>query len=103
MLIKLGLKNIEIVAVVDQLSHGIQVTRDSFSSCWFDEANCKDGIIHLESYKKRWNRTTGRFSDVPVKDIHTECADAFRQFGQCNAADKLNKTVSKDIDYTGWG
>lgn len=103
MLIKLGLKNIEIVAVVDQLSHGIQATRDSFSSCWFDEANCKDGIIHLESYKKRWNRTTGRFTDTPVHDIHSECADAFRQFGQCNASDKLNKIVSKDIVFKGWG
>jgi hypothetical protein len=87
MLENLGLKNIEIVPVVADISHGIQATRDAFSSCWFDEAGCKEGIVHLESYKKRWNRTTGRFSDTPVHNIHSEGADAFRQFGQSREED----------------
>lgn len=94
-LIKLGLRNVEVVPVVDQLSHGIQATRDSFSSCYFDETACKDGIIHLESYRKRWNKTTGRFSDQPLKDVHTECADAFRMFGQSHMADRLDKKTAK--------
>ena len=88
-LAKLGLKNIEIVPVVDDISHGIQATRDSFGGCWFDEVNCKEGILHLDSYKKRWNKTTGRFTDTPVHDVHSECADAFRQFGQCYSSDRL--------------
>lgn len=82
MLENLGLKNIEIVPVVADISHGIQATRDVFSSCWFDEAGCKEGIVHLESYRKKWNRTTERFSDTPIHNIHSEGADAFRQFGQ---------------------
>lgn len=85
----LGLKNIEIVPRVDDISHGIQATRDSFSTCWIDDENCKEGIIHLDSYRKRWNNTTARFMDQPVHDIHSECADAFRQFGQCQSANKL--------------
>ena len=82
MLENLGLKNIEIVPVVADISHGIQATRNEFSSCWFDEAGCKEGIVHLESYRKKWNRTTERFSDTPIHNIHSEGADAFRQFGQ---------------------
>lgn len=86
----LGLRNIEIVKRVDDISHGIQATRDSFSSCWFDEEKCKEGIKHLDSYRKKWNTTTGRFMDVPVHDIHSEAADAFRQFGQLTASGKFN-------------
>lgn len=88
-LANLGLKNLEIVPRVDDISHGIQATRDSFSTCWIDEKNCKEGIIHLDSYRKRWNNTTARFMDQPVHDIHSECADAFRQFGQCQSANRL--------------
>jgi len=94
-LTKLGLKNIEIVPRVDDISHGIQATRDSFSSCWFDEVNCKDGIIHLDSYRKRWNNTTGRFMDTPLHDKHSEGADAFRQFGQMLSSERLNPVVKK--------
>ena len=86
----LGRKNIEIVPRVEEISHGIQATRDSFSTCWFDEEKCKEGIIHLESYRKKWNNTTARFMDVPVHDIHSESADAFRQFGQMQQSGKLD-------------
>jgi len=88
-LTKLGLKNFEIVPRVDNISHGIQATRDSFSSCYFDETNCKEGIIHLDNYRKRWNNMTGRFMDLPLHDIHSEGADSFRQFGQCFSSERL--------------
>lgn len=83
MLENLGLKNIEIVERVSELQHGIQKVRDVFGQCWFDETECKAGLIHLESYKKKWNAQTENFTDVPVKhDGHSEAADAFRQFAQ---------------------
>lgn len=82
MLSELGLKNIELVRRVEDISHGIQVTRNAFSTCWFDETGCKEGIIHLESYKKQWSQTNGRHMDTPKHDIHSEAADAFRQFAQ---------------------
>lgn len=96
---KLGLKNIEIVPRVDDISHGIQATRDSFSTCWVDEENCKDGIIHLDSYRKKWNNTTARFMDQPVHDVHSECADAFRQFGQCQSANKLDPKTRVNLRF----
>lgn len=79
---KLGLRNIEVVNRVEELQHGIQAVREMFSTCWFDEAGCKEGLIHLEMYRKKWNQTTQCFSDQPQKDIHTEGADSFRQFAQ---------------------
>lgn len=97
---KLGLKNIEIIDRVSEISHGIQATRDSFSTCWFDENECKEGIKHLDSYRKRWNKTTARFMDDPVHDIHSEGADSFRQFGQLNISGGLDmvKRVSLNFD-----
>lgn len=82
MLVQLGLKNIEIVPRVGDVSHGIQATRNSLAMCWFDEVECKEGILHLDSYKKTWSTTLGRFTDKPRHDVHSEGADAFRQFAQ---------------------
>lgn len=93
MLIRLGL-NKDHISVVDQIgdiSHGIQMTRDKFSTAWFDETHCAAGIIHLDRYRKRWNAQTGRFTDTAVKDVHTEAADAFRQYGQGYSGDPLAK------------
>jgi len=100
MLKNLGLSDIEVVARVREISQGIQAVRDSFSTCWFDEEKCKDGIIHLDSYRKRWNSTAGRFSDTPLHDVHSECADAFRQFGQMNISGKLDNYKHEEINFT---
>ena len=82
MLYELGLRNIEIVPRVDEIQHGIQATRDIFSQCWFDETNCKEGLAHLQQYRKEWNDRQGCWKDKPRHDIHSEAADAFRQFAQ---------------------
>lgn len=92
---KLGLNNIEILPRVDDISHGIQATRDAFATCWIDETECKEGIVHLDSYRKRWNRTTERFTDLPLHDIHSEGADSFRQFGQCCQSERLEPKKKK--------
>jgi len=97
---KLGLKNIEIVPVVDDISHGIQATRNAFATCWFDETECKEGIVHLDRYRKRWNRTTERYMDTPLHDIHSEGADSFRQFGQGYTGERV---AMKPLKFSGWG
>lgn len=71
-----------IVPRTSEINWGIQQTRDAFPTCFFDETACKEGIIHLQGYRKAWNERTARPSDLPLKDIHTEAADAFRQFAQ---------------------
>lgn len=72
----------EIVPRVDDLNHGIQKTRSAFSQCWFDEAGTKKGVAHLAAYRKKWNEQLACWSDQPLKNEHTEAADAFRQFAQ---------------------
>lgn len=100
MIEKLGLNKIVLVPRVDDINHGIQATRDAFSSCWFDETGCKEGIAHLDDYSKRWNGSAGRFMDLPLHDIHSEGADSFRQFAQGYTGEAA-KAVK--INFTGWG
>lgn len=74
---------------IQDINWGIQQARDSFADCWFDETHCKDGLIHLESYRKKWNDRQACWSDEPDKaGGHSEAADAFRQFAQGYEADK---------------
>ncbi len=85
MLENLGLRRIEIVPRVSEIQHGIQATRDFLASCWFDEAGCKEGLVHLENYKKKWNTTLQCWMDEPLHDIHSEASDAIRQAAQHHA------------------
>ncbi len=72
----------EIVPRVGEIQHGIQAVRDVFGQCTFDEAGCKDGLAHLAQYRKKWNAKLGTWSALPLHNIHSEAADAFRQFAQ---------------------
>ncbi len=72
----------EIVPRVSEVLHGIQQVRDIFGQCWFDETHCKAGLEHLAMYRKRWNERVGGWMDEPLHDIHSEAADAIRQFAQ---------------------
>ncbi len=87
----------EIIPRVDEIQHGIQKTRDAFGQCWFDEADCKEGLIHLSLYSKEWNARLGCWRDTPKHDVHSEAADAFRQFAQwrgdpaVRAGQKINR------------
>lgn len=82
MLENLGFKRIEIVPRVSELQHGISATRNYMSSVMIDEEGCKEGILHLDNYRKKFIESTQTFSDEPLKDIHTEGADSFRQAAQ---------------------
>ena len=82
MLEDLGLRNVEIVARIDRVNTGIQMTRDKFASCWFDKTNCDQGLIHLENYRKDWDMRLGTWKDIPRHDKASNAADALRGFAQ---------------------
>lgn len=82
MLENLGLKNVEIVDRISELQHGISATRNYMSSVRIDKDECKEGITHLDNYRKAYNERLQCFSDYPLKDVHTEAADGFRQAAQ---------------------
>ena len=78
-----------VVPRVTELQHGIQQTREAFPSAVFDAEGCKEGLIHLAGYRKSWNEKAGAWSDAPVKNVHTEGADSFRQWAQAKAGIEL--------------
>jgi hypothetical protein len=80
-----------IVPRIEEVNWGIQQTRNVFPMLWFDESHCKEGIAHLESYRKRWNERQAVWSDSPDKaGGHSEAADALRQFAQAYTAGLIN-------------
>lgn len=80
----------EIVPRVDRVIDGIQLARNSFSSCWFDEEGCKEGLVHLASYRKEWDQRLAAWKDEPRHDEHSESADAFRQWAQAKSEGLLH-------------
>ncbi len=95
----------EVLDAIENITWGIQQTRDVFHMLWIDKTWCKEGIIHLDQYKKKFDRTQQRFIDVPLKtDGHSEAADAIRQFGQAYASGALNvrKAGSKQSKRANW-
>lgn len=72
----------EIVPRVDDVSVGIQMTKDRFSSCYFDQEGCADGIAALENYRREWDEQLQVYRQKPLHDWASNYADSFRQFGQ---------------------
>jgi hypothetical protein len=57
---------------------GINGVRATLPNCWFDEAECSEGIRHLKSYRKTWDEIHGVWKDKPRHDQSSHCADALR-------------------------
>lgn len=75
--------NWHIVPRVQTLQHGIDILRQKFPEAWFDEDGCKEGLVHIQEYRKRWNNRLGVWGDEPDKDSpHREAADSLRQWAQ---------------------
>lgn len=80
-----------VVDRIEDINWGIQQTRDVFPLLVFDETECKEGLIHIENYKRRWSEQQQTWMDKPDKTGgHSEAADALRQFAQAYAAGMLN-------------
>lgn len=60
----------------------INMARNIFIYCWFDEAKCAQGIKHLDNYRKEWNATLGQWRNAPRHDDASHGADAFMTFAQ---------------------
>jgi hypothetical protein len=92
----------DVVPRIEDINWGIQQTRDVFPMLYFDETECKDGIDHLDNYKRRWNERQVCWANEPDKTGgHSEAADAIRQFAQAYAGDMINvnKGRMKPIAY----
>lgn len=86
-----------IVPRIDDVTVGIQQTRDKFESCVFDEEGTAEGVAALENYTKKWSEDNQVFGK-PKHDWASNYADAFRQWGQAvpkSPAPKINVPVRR--------
>ena len=81
----------DIVPRIDDVNWGIQQTRAVFPMLVIDSTECKEGVIHLENYRKKWNEQQQIWSREPDKTGgHSEAADALRQFAQAHHNKQIN-------------
>jgi len=57
---------------------GHQSVRAILPRSWFDATKCKEGIKHLENYRKHYSDKLRCFTDRPLHDEHSHGADAMR-------------------------
>ena len=79
----------EIVPRISNLQAGIQQTRDAFGSAIFDETHAGKGLVRVSNYRKRWDKSRGRWHEDPDHNDDSHGADALRQWGQAKASGML--------------
>jgi hypothetical protein len=72
----------DVVPRIEDVTLGIQQTRDIFGGLWMDETECAGLITALESYRKEWNDKQQVWKPTPLHDWSSNYADALRQYGQ---------------------
>lgn len=58
----------------------INSCRPVLVNCWFDEANCSNGITHLDNSRRKWNKMDGMFMKEELHDEASHGNSAFRTF-----------------------
>lgn len=81
-LVSLGVKPIEVVEKIAHEEDGIEMLRQVFPTCYFDEENCERGIEALGSFRYEKDEKRGTFKPKPKSDWSTHACDALRQFAQ---------------------
>lgn len=72
-----GLKTTLLEREID-IQIGIEAVRTMLSIAYIDENKCRHLIKCLENYHKRYNEKTQSYSDTPLHDYTSHCADSVR-------------------------
>jgi phage terminase large subunit len=75
---------------------GINAARTVFSSCWFDNDKCADGLQCLRNYRYEVDPDTQQYSTKPLHDWASHGADAFRYFAVALKEPKKQKKPKTD-------
>ena len=87
--------DIIIVPVVSELRIGIDMMRDVFPYCYFDEVRCADGIKALKAYSYEYDERRATITQ-PRHDWASHPADSIRQFAQGYRHNISNPPVLSD-------
>lgn len=100
-----GIAPIKIVARCKDKQASIDVAKTVLPRCKFCEVNAAQGIILLDSYRKKWNEKDGYWMDKPLHNEASHCADAFMTFSdgyqprKQEFIDYAARPVVADFDY----
>lgn len=83
-----GIRPVIVVPRIGEIDEGINMARNLFSSCWFDEDRCAEGLDKLAAYKYEYDAKHDTFRKFPAHNYASHCADAFRTFAQGFAPDR---------------
>lgn len=75
-----------------ELQTGINNVRATFRRCWFDK-KCEQGLGHLSTYVKKYNKTTGTFVAGHEENGAQHSADAFRYLIQAVVGGRVSNTL----------
>lgn len=78
----MGLRDIVIVPRIDDVTVGIELTRQKLSQAWFDLKGCEAGFDALGQYHKQWDEKAQTWRKHPHHDWSSNYADALRQWAQ---------------------
>jgi phage terminase large subunit len=57
---------------------GIEASRIFLGTCWIDEENCKDGVLAVDNYRKKWDPNLEEFQRKPLHNDASNGADSLR-------------------------
>ena len=77
-----GLTPVRVVPKARNLLNGIELVRQVFDSCWFDEEGCEIGLRALTGYEWLWDDFHKTTRKMPASNWASNGSDAFRQFAQ---------------------
>ncbi len=88
----LGIRPIKVIPVTPSVFADIRnYCKPTLPLCTFDEENCSLGILHLDNYRKKWDKAGGMFTDIPLHDQASHGSDAFRTAAVAFKTGMLNK------------
>jgi hypothetical protein len=74
-----GIRPIKVIPVTLSVAGDIRnYCKPALALCSFDEEACAVGIMHLDNYRKKWDKVGGMFTQEPLHDNSSHGADAFR-------------------------
>ena len=65
------------LAVEERINAG----RLIFKYCYFDQEHCRDGLIHLQNYRRKWNERLQQYENRELHDKHSHGGSAFSYLG----------------------